>query len=103
MIKGNGYTITKQNLASHELIGLNIEVKNSFDRNKIGLKGRIVDESKNTFTIESVKGEKKIPKKEVFISFNLGNELIEMQGKKLQARPEDIGKAFGRKSYGKRK
>ena len=93
MIKGNGYTITKQNLASHELIGLNIEVKNSFDRNKIGLKGRIVDESKNTFTIETARGNKVVPKSEAVFEFEIGDEKAVIEGKRLVYRPEDRVKA----------
>ena len=36
-----------RNIVLHELIGLDAEVIGSRDRSQIGIKGRVVDESKN--------------------------------------------------------
>ena len=45
-----------------ELIGLSIEVISSKNRTLVGLKGKVIDETKNMFTIETQKGIKKIMK-----------------------------------------
>lgn len=97
MIKGKNYCITKENLLGHEMIGMDIEVSNSYDKNKIGIKGKIVDETKNLFIVESeVNGkfiEKKLPKKEVWIRFDIDGKQ-EVKGEKLIAKPEDRTKLF---------
>jgi len=43
-------------------IGSNIEIKESKNKSLIGLKGKVIDETKNMFTIETQKGIKKIMK-----------------------------------------
>ena len=62
MIKTEQYCITTENVLSHEIIGLDARIENSPDPNKIGLTGRIINETKNTFTIETNEGEKIVPK-----------------------------------------
>ena len=54
--------LTPQNIIHHELIGLDTEVVDSTNRSLIGIKGRIVDETRNLLTIETDAQEKKIPK-----------------------------------------
>ncbi len=97
MLKTKNYCISKTNILMHELIGLNACITNSFDQNKIGLKGKIIDESRNTFSFETRQGIKVIPKKEVCIEFDLNEEKIEVEGEKLLFRPEDRIKALWRK------
>lgn len=46
-------------------IGSNIEIKESKNKTLIGLKGKVIDETKNIFTIETQKGIKKIMKSQV--------------------------------------
>jgi len=46
-------------------IGSNIEIKESKNKSLIGLKGKVIDETKNMFTIETQKGIKKIIKTQV--------------------------------------
>ena len=89
MIKTDHYCISRENLAQHELIGLNTRVLNSSDKNKIGLSGKIVDESKNTIVIETGKGERVLPKKEVLLEIFLNKEKIFLDGKKIVFRPEE--------------
>ena len=50
-------------LAENDLIGLECEVVNSSQRSLVGVRGRIVDETLNTLTLETDKGEKKLQKK----------------------------------------
>lgn len=99
MLKKEKYTINRKNLLAHELIGLNCEVKKSTDENKIGLKGKVLDETKNVLVVETRKGARKLPKKEVTFVFKLGKEKIEVDGKKLVARPEERLKIFWRKRH----
>ena len=78
-----------ENLTKHELIGHMVEVVESSDPAKAGLKGRIVDETRNTFIIDCKGKEKTVAKAECTFRFSLGQTLVEVDGKVLVARPED--------------
>ena len=95
------YEINEKNLIAHELNGLKIEVINSSDKNKIGLKGIIVKETKNTLIIESNGKEKIIPKKETELLFYLGKKKAKLKGEKISEKPENRIKMFWRKYHGK--
>jgi len=91
--------ITPKNLVRHELIGLNVEIAESTDSTFRNLKGRIIDETYNTFKIETKDGkEKTIPKKYCIFIFTLPNKTkVQVEGKILIGRPEDrIKKKFAR-------
>ena len=90
--------ITPKNLVRHELIGLEVKIKDSTDPTQKGLKGRVVDETQRTFVIETRKGEKIIPKANCIFIFTLPNKTkVEVDGKLLVSRPEDrIKKRFPR-------
>ncbi len=77
-------------------MGLPVKVVKSTHRELIGIEGKVVDETKNTITIDCVDGEKTIPKKVATFHFNLPDgSIIEIKGKILVARPEDrIKKKF---------
>jgi len=77
------------NIIKHELIGLNIKVLQSTNKAIIGIKGKVVDETKNMFIIKSNDGEKKVPKKENTFEVHLpdGN-VVEVKGALLIGRPE---------------
>ncbi|MFQ6106705.1 MAG: ribonuclease P protein component 1 [Thermoplasmata archaeon] len=75
-------------LHKHELIGLEVEVLSSPDRNLIGFKGIVVDETKNTLVIEVQNVEKRIQKRGTKFRFNVDNG-VEMDGARLLHRPED--------------
>jgi ribonuclease P protein subunit POP4 len=83
--------ITAQNLVRHELIGLEVKMKNSTDPTQKGLKGKVVDESYNTLKIEAKGGrEKVIPKGNSVFIFTLPNAVkVQVDGKLLIGRPED--------------
>lgn len=83
--------ITPQNIFRHELIGLTVEVAESSHSGYKGIKGKVVDETKNTIKIEDDRGnEKIIPKKVVTFHFKLpdGNK-VEINGKIIAIRPEN--------------
>ncbi len=88
--------ITPQNIFRHELVGLDVEVVKSSHDSFIGIKGKVIDETKNTIKVEDVKGcEKIIPKNVVTFHFTLQDAVVEVEGRIIVARPEDrIKKKF---------
>lgn len=69
-----------------ELIGLDVEVLSApFS----GISGRVVDETKNTFTIESAGTERMVPKPGNEFRFTYRGKQIEIEGNKILHRPED--------------
>ena len=63
--------ITKENVLQHELIGLKAEVVESSNPQLVGRKGKIVDETRNTLTLEEGEYLKVKQKKEVSLSETL--------------------------------
>ena len=89
--------ITPQNIMRHEFIGLQLEVAHSSHDGLKGIKGKVVDETKNTIKIEDDAGKEKIiPKKVATFHFTLPDgTIIEIEGNIIVARPEDrIKKRF---------
>ncbi len=78
-----------KNLLRSELIGLEVEIKDSKNRCNIGIKGRIIDETKNMLTIETKKGEKKLLKNQNRFVFKINKKRIAVDGKLLHGRPEE--------------
>ncbi|MBN1377010.1 ribonuclease P protein subunit [Candidatus Woesearchaeota archaeon] len=68
-----------------EFIGLDIEVMDSGNKSLIGLKGKIIDETKNTFVLKTGKGTKKVIKKHNI--FNIQGKTV--KGNEIMKRPED--------------
>ena len=87
--------ITPSNLVHHEFIGLNVDVKSGKNKS-LNLYGTVIDETKNTFKIESRGMEKIIPKKGSIFIFEIpSGEKVEVYGNILSIRPEDrIKKRF---------
>ena len=87
-MKGKNYEITKENICKHELIGLNVSISESSDPGRNKIKGKVIDETKNTIII-LVGNEKKIlPKKECVFEFDIGEKIL-VDGKEIMKRPED--------------
>ena len=97
MLKGEGYCISAENILSHEMIGLNVKVQSN-DMNKNTIKGLVVDETKNTFVVETNSGEKIVPKNECVFGFQLGKDVAMVDGKKILYRPEQRLKALIRRN-----
>ena len=68
-----------------ELIGLDIEIAKAANNSLVGIKGRVIDETKNTLLIKTGKGEKRVIKKQATFLIK-GSEI---DGKKLAKRPEE--------------
>lgn len=78
-----------RSLLKGELIGLEIEVAGSKNRYNTGLKGHVVDETKNTIVIETEKGEKRLLKAQNKFAFKLNKKMVLVEGKLLLGRPEE--------------
>ncbi|MDI6826657.1 MAG: ribonuclease P protein component 1 [Candidatus Aenigmarchaeota archaeon] len=90
--------IIPQDLVRHELIGLEVEIKESKNPSQVGLKGRVIGETYSTLEIETKRGEKIIPKDIAIFIFKLPDGTkVQVDGKILIGRPEDrIKKKFPR-------
>ena len=78
-------------IVQHEFIGLETKVVKSSNPDLVGIKGKVVDETRNTFTISQNDGEKKVVIKDtVVFDFVLPDgTVVEMDGKVMIGRPED--------------
>ena len=83
--------ITAENILSHEIIGLNAKVLESSNRTLINESGRVVGETKNTITIRTKSGLKKVIAKNTAkrIRFKLPFGVCFINGIELIGRPED--------------
>lgn len=88
-------SINRENLLQNEFIGLRAEIIESTDPSLKGKKGVIVNETRNTLTLEEDRELKVLPKREVTLSVSLPEgEKVKVEGRKLVARPEDRIKKF---------
>jgi len=88
--------ITADNIRSHEFIGLDTEIVQSTNPQVIGLNGRIINETKSMFTINTENGVKSIAKSTNDWKFSIQNKDIIVDGSKIAKRPFDRigGKAW---------
>jgi len=93
------YEINEGNILAHEIIGQNVKVERN---NGSIVKGKIVDETKNTLTVETVKGEKIMPKNEVSLEFSFSRKKTVFPGKLFAEKPENRTKNFWRKAHGRK-
>ncbi len=77
------------NIVRHEFIGLDVVVVDAENKTLVGIKGEIVDETKNTFVIETEHGEKSVLKKGASFQVSIQNQEIIIKGDILVGRPED--------------
>jgi len=75
----------EEDVIKQELIGKTITVIDAKNPTINGIKGKVVNETKNTLTIKTEKKEKTIPKNQIIIQIN--NQKI--YGKMLSFKPED--------------
>ena len=81
--------ITADNIHSHEFIGLDTEIVQSTNPQVIGLNGRIINETKSMFTINTENGVKSIAKSTNDWKFSIQNKDIIVDGSKIAKRPFD--------------
>ena len=80
---------TIDNIYMHEIIGLNGEIVKASNKNHVGLEGKIVYETKNTFVIMSNNKEKTIPKKCSHIKIMLNETETILNGDMLITKPHE--------------
>ncbi|MGH2638391.1 MAG: ribonuclease P protein component 1 [Rhabdochlamydiaceae bacterium] len=76
-----------KNIVLHELIGLQAEVINSSDRSQIGIKGRIIDETKNLLYLSDNTHTRRIVKKSSTFRFSDGKNRFVVEGEEINFRP----------------
>lgn len=78
--------ITTENIIRHELIGLDTSIVESTNLQVIGLHGKIIDETKSTFSIETETGVKMMPKENSVWKFNLNGAFAIVNGNVIAKR-----------------
>ena len=91
--------LTPNNIIHHELIGLDTKVVESTNRSLEGLEGRIVDETKNTLTIETCEKEKRVPKSCSSFVFSTPDLKVKVDGRLLLSQPENRIQTKFRKKF----
>ncbi len=71
-----------------ELIGCAIEVTQAENKSLVGLKGKVIDETKNTLLFEEKGKRKRVLKEQVTFIAEINNKRIEIDGKKIIKKPE---------------
>lgn len=95
-------TLNNKTIVLHELIGLHAEVLKSSDPSQVGIRGSVIDETKNTLLVETQDGEKRVVKKISTFKFKYGRKAFVVDGKEIDFRADErIEKSM--KFYKKRK
>ena len=91
--------ITPANLLQHELIGLPVRVSDSADRKQAGMRGKVVDETKNMLVIEGNDGRAlRIPKLGRTFRFSLKGLKCEARGRDFAFHPvERVRRCAGKR------
>ena len=76
------------NLRKHELIGRSVAVMQSTDPSLVGVRGAVVDETRNTLVVEAGGREKRVPKHGTRFWFDVQGG-VEVDGDEILFRPED--------------
>ena len=80
--------MSNTNYLKKELIGLPIEILEAKNKSLIGIKGIVIDETKNTITIKN-HSIKKIIKNQVILKIKFDKKIIKIDGKLLLNKPEE--------------
>ncbi len=79
--------IKPSNITRHEIIGLQCE---AIPKNKgTAIEGVVLDETRNTFTLTTVKGKKTMVKEKYKFKFKIPDGPVEVDGAALVGRPQD--------------
>ncbi|TLZ60653.1 MAG: ribonuclease P protein component 1 [Methanobacteriota archaeon] len=76
------------NLRKHELIGRSVAVVQSTDPSLVGIRGFVIDETRNTLLVEAAGREKRVPKHGARFWFDVQGG-VEVDGDEILFRPED--------------
>ena len=82
--------LNPESLARHELIGLEVLVETSSNPSQIGLKAQVVDETRNTFLLETKAKVLRLAKKNTNLIFTLPDgQSVRVNGSILISQPEN--------------
>jgi ribonuclease P protein subunit POP4 len=82
--------ITPFNITKNEFIGLDLRISKSLNKQLVGMRGRIIDETRNTLVLRQGSKIIRIPKDIVHLNMSMPfNKMIEVDGRSIVARPED--------------
>ena len=77
-------------VVQHEFIGLDVTVVKSSNPNLVGISGKVVNETRNTFTILQNDNKKVVVKDTSVFDFVMSDgTVVEIDGKVVMGRPED--------------
>ena len=76
------------NVRKHELIGLQVAILRSPDPSLVGVRGLVVDETRNTLVVKAGDREKRVPKEGARFRFEVQGG-VEVEGDEILYRPED--------------
>jgi ribonuclease P protein subunit POP4 len=79
--------MTPESLVRHELAGLDVEVVASPDSDRVGIAGRVRDETTNTLLVATSEGVKQVPKAAATFRFTVDSTDVVVDGDRLLARP----------------
>lgn len=83
-------SITPHNILRHELIGLNVRIPRAKNPRLTGLRGKVIDETRNMLTLSNKEGRFRVPKDVATFRFELPNgTLVDVDGSRLVATPEN--------------
>lgn len=80
---------SRGDLKRHELIGLDVEIVSSSHPGYVGMRGRVVDETKRMLVMEVNGADKKVPKGACVFEFFDGGQRERITGAEIEFRPED--------------
>lgn len=75
------------NVLTKEFIGSQLKVVDSKNKANIGIKGKIIDETKYTFVVETEKGRKMLLKKNIIAEICYKGKTYTIKGEKIAKRP----------------
>jgi len=78
-----------KSFAKDEFIGLKVKVRECSDPKWVGKSGHILNETKNTFTIDIDNKERIIAKNIAKFEFEVNGKRIYLDGSKIMFRPEN--------------
>lgn len=81
--------IAIRDIIRYELIGLNAVIVDSKNSSDIGIKGKIVDETKSTLIIEDRGKRRRVFKNNITLNLNINKKAIRITGRLLFGRPKE--------------
>jgi len=78
-----------KSITKYELIGSYAEIVDSANKSNIGIKGKIIDETKNTIVVEYKNKQKRLFKNNITLIIKIKGKEYKIKGKLLAKRPKD--------------